>query len=265
MRYSTTTLSLLDGFSKEPLPLQVVEVNPNQLTKQSITLSVNGQTITLMENQDYAMSVDGNDATGYRYTYNIKASAFEEDGALREGAYVVTFFSEDAAGNANSNRSNATVEEDGSENLLDINFTLDNTDPLVRITGIENGERITADQRDVVVYFSDSSEVAKVVINVNGKEIVLEGDELAALNGQYTVHLTESADDQIISATVYDAAGNAIESGSYSVYLNSNILRQFVHNRGLFFGSLAGVLVAGTGGFFLLAKKKKKKDEDETK
>ena len=260
-----TTLSLLDGFSKEPLPLQVVEVNPNQLTKQSITLSVNGQTITLMENQDYAMSVDGNDATGYRYTYNIKASAFEEDGALREGAYVVTFFSEDAAGNANSNRSNATVEEDGSENLLDINFTLDNTDPLVRITGIENGERITADQRDVVVYFSDSSEVAKVVINVNGKEIVLEGDELAALNGQYTVHLTESADDQIISATVYDAAGNAIESGSYSVYLNSNILRQFVHNRGLFFGSLAGVLVAGTGGFFLLAKKKKKKDEDETK
>lgn len=242
----------VSGYARSSTDLQIIEFNPNQLSESTVTLTVNGKTITLNRGSDYSMVASGNDSSGYRYLYSIFSTAFEESGEVREGAYIVTLSSVDSAGNTNSNRSNADLDSEGNESTLELNFTIDATPPLVMITGIQDGDRIQESNREVTVYFSDGNEVASVEIYLNDElTYTFAGQELASLGGEYLFNLVERDNDQTLRVLVRDLAGNEADSGNYRFYLNSSALMQFAHNRGLLYGSISGAVVLAGGIIYL--------------
>ncbi len=260
------TLQLIGTkYSRQAVPLVISELNPNELDQSSIgvTMAYNGRVVTLERDTDYTVSKTGNSISGYTYNYTVMASIFEnERGILQEGAYIITLSSRDAAGNANSNRSNT----DENESVLELNFTLDATAPSISLAGIEDGENVQAISREVTVYFSDSDAVAELEIVLNGESVYrLTGDELNGLSGSYTFPLTEQNYEQTVQIVARDSAGNTTDLDSYHFYMNSNALNQILHwistNPGIVVGGGSGVAAAVGGLIFLLSRRKKKKQQ----
>lgn len=253
--YDAATKALLEGKITNSAPeLKIVEINPDKLTEHSVSLSVNGTVNTLVEGEDFSVVKSGVESTWMEYIYTIYSSAFETDGALVEGSYIVMLYSKDDAGNTNSNRTNV--------NSLNADFTIDTTAPMVSITGIDTEKSMTETEREITVYFDDSTAISKVEIYANGELIkVLEGEELAELNGEYKFMIQEDDDEQTLQVRVYDAAGNVTESDMYSFFLNSGFWKRFMYNKPLFYGSIAGVAGLLILIIILLLKRKKENEE----
>lgn len=242
------------GYANKAPMLKVIEINPDKLTEYGISLSVNGSTQALVEGTDFTVEKLERNGEWKQYIYTIYESAFLSNEELTEGDYVVTLTSMDTAGNANSNRTNT--------NELPMLFTIDTTEPVVSLTGILEGDTIRESSRDITVYFSDSSDVNRVEIYLNGEVVkVLEGEELAAANGSYTITANESSEDQEVYAIVTDAAGNQTVTESLHFYLNSSTLQQFFHNTPLVIGVGVGLLALFALIFFLVFKRRKKDEQ----
>jgi hypothetical protein len=68
----------------------------------------------------------------------------------------------------------------------------------------------------------------------------------------------DSTEAHTVKLLCKDAAGNEIECEVTDFYVTTNILVRYWNNKGLFFGSIGGVLALAAGLIVLLAKKKKK-------
>ena len=93
-------------------------------------------------------------------------------------------------------------------------------------------------------------------IYLNGEQVkVLEGEELAACNGSYTITAEESGEDQEVYAIVTDAAGNQITTESLNFYLNSSAFSQFFHNTPLVIGTVVVLLLLMMILFFIFKRR----------
>ena len=258
--YDETTRLLLDGgFTNGAPVLKFLETNPNKLKSHSISISVNGSTRTLKEGTDYEVKLLSSGGW-QQYLYTILESAFlNDEGEPIQGKYEITILSEDEAGNENSNRTNV------QGNAMAVSYTIDKEGATgyIDVSGLKEGKNsITAANTEITVHWEDNNGMSKVEIYVNGKLFkTLEGQELADANGTYTFTLDESQDVQSVYAVLTDVAGNETTLDQVSFYLNSSSFQQFLHNKPLFYGTLAVILAAAALVIILIVKKRKKDQE----
>lgn len=222
--YDEATQKLLDsGYGKTAPTLVIQEINPNTIKNEKIVLSSGSESVTLKKGTDYTVqSTTGKDCwNGAIYTVN--ASVFERNGKLAEGTYELSLYSEDSANHSNSNR----VNEAG----LPIRFTLDTSAPVVVITGIDDGDRIRSENRDVTLFYSDSSGIKEIIVYLDGQEYLrLSAEEIAKHPDSYTFTIDQSNSNRVLTVSVLDKADNEVKTEEINFFLNSSVIQQYLHN-----------------------------------
>ncbi|MGN0492055.1 MAG: hypothetical protein ACI4F7_00250, partial [Acutalibacteraceae bacterium] len=250
-----STKDLNGTFTQEEKDVVIKEVNSNELSNIKITLFKNNETITLKEGRDYKISVTGGNGQWYEYIYTILKSNFADD-----GVYKVTVYSEDAAGNVAENTLDTKT--------TDVNFGIDKTAPSINIKNIKNGITYAVDSLDVTLSAADNLKLTKVVVMLDGKEAASwTGDTLDTFinSGEdFTFNVNgDSTEAHTVKVIATDAAGNVYEEDVSDFYVTTNLWVRYYNNKPLFFGSIAGVLVAAGLIIFLVVFKRRKNEEKE--
>jgi len=249
------TKAIKDGYSKEAIAIEVIEINPNEVENQAVSAIINSGSgfEDYIEGETLTIAKSGSEESWKRYTYTISADAFMDGDALKQGKYEMSFYSEDTAGNKNSNETNVDLEA----NTCELSFTLDNTAPVVEIVNLEDDQTIEYESYDVTIRFSDGYALKKVEIWLDGELYkTLEGEELASANGEYVLTIPEMVDEREINVHAVDVAGNEYTTDTLHFFINSNWFLRFYHNKPLFFGSIGGGVIL-IGLIVLLIKKMK--------
>lgn len=266
--------------------LVVTEINPNKVWQDSthtvegsiITIAANGTSITLVPGEDYTVTVTENGNGGskwYEYTYHIDPSVFLNNDELVDGEYTIFFYSEDEAGNKNTNETNlgSTLMQDiDGEYSGKITFVLDHQDPVVTILNIEEGGQYVEENREVEINISDNSPVS-IAVYIN--DLLVEFVEVAdgqpinsdwltydPISGNYILNMSAKDEPQNVRVVVTDAAGNVFEQTVGDITLTENLWVQFINNELLVIGSVVG-LIGLIILIILLLKRKKKEEEPE--
>ena len=242
--------------------LVITEYNADKLVVDSlkIEVTVDGRPL---ENVQYIVTPEINDdvAVGdsgwHEYKYTISKENFKTD-----GIYKIYISSEDATGNTPEN----TNYED-----MGILFRVDSTK--AEISSIVGLEENVVNAEEVKVSYSvfDTIGLKRIAVYVDGNlvdEITDFTNDFNSYNGNFT--LTESKYAQSVQIVVEDMAGNitdtSAEDFSSAYVFNGNVtvstdifVRWYAH-KGLFWGSISGVVVlAGALSAFIAAKRKKVK------
>ena len=194
-RISTDTQRLVDDYYTGKAPVvTVTEINIDELEYGEVTISKDGQTVTLAQGSNYVVTKEGADEDWKSYTYSIKPGNFAKD-----GVYSVGFYSKDKASNTSDNRIK------GKE----IEFALDTTAPSIVADGIESGERYKEKTRDVTVDVKDNMFLTNLLVT-DGSTAVLDMSEkeLAENGGVVTFTLDEADEQRDIIITARDKVGN---------------------------------------------------------
>ncbi len=241
--FDAQTQNLLrEVFTNKAPQLQILETNPNRLKSAKVTVSANGTTRTLEERKDYKVNKSENEDEWKQYLYTIFDSAFtDEKGSPVQGEYFITIYSEDEAGNQNSNRTNA------ESNTLSITYTIDNEKPtgFINVKGLkEGGTSIRADAAEISVYWEDNIGLKRVDIYANDTLYkILQGEELADAGGFYEFTLAKSDELQSVYAVLTDLAQNEAVLDKVSFYLKSAAPARMLHEKPAFNGGIAGGIV----------------------
>lgn len=248
----------IDGtYVKEPIDIEISEINANKLENIKITVFRNNETIALEEGHDYRIDLIGGNGQWYQYTYTIFASNFAED-----AVYRVTVYSEDEAGNISEN----TLDTKNSE----IQFGVDGTAPLLMITNAESNVTYAVDNLQVIMTASDNLLLNSVEVYLddynhpyktwNSEEIA----EVLAANETFNFDiLGDSATAHKLKVVCTDEAGNTIEQEVIDFYVTTNLWVRFYTNKPLFYGTIGCTVVAVAVLGRLVAGKKNKKEEAE--
>lgn len=265
--------------------LIVKEINPNEVFHtvdgktvrgSMLTVVANGVSRQLVEGKDYTMTVvpDHKETgdkveTWYTYTYEIDPSVFQDENGFISGRYAILFYSEDAAGNKNTNEANisSTVQENANgEYTGKMEFVLDTMPPVITTTGIESNKVYNAEFQRMEILVSDTTPTG-IQVFLNGTEVALSDAALAdtaawlvldELTGVYTLNVPEQNElfgSQYVSVIAKDAAGNAAESLVEDFNVSTSLLVRVVHNGWIIVGGGLGIAAL----IFLLIQWKKKK------
>lgn len=265
--------------------LVIKEINPNKVWQDDtkkvegsvITIAVNGQSIVLEKDVDYTVTLSEEGAGSnkwYVYTYEIDPSNFAEGEEMVDGNYTILLYGVDEAGNKNTNESNeyGSVQKDSEGNYSGkIVFTLDHKAPVITTYGIESGDSIDAESKQLNISLSDNTP-AGVKVLVNGVEVVLsetmEGLADNALwlayneaTGEYVLNIPESNEKREIVIITTDAAGNASEQVIEDVLITSNWFIRAINNPVIVGGTCTGIVGLVAFIIFLLKKKKNKEEQ----
>ena len=258
--------------------LVIKEINPTQVWQDAehsargslISVAVNGKTITLEEGVHYSLTVveKGNsNSKWYEYTYSIYPDVFHKDGELVDGEYAIYFYSEDEAGNRNSNETNVDVEGDYSGK---ISFVLDHQLPIVTILGIEENERSFDTNRRVEINVSDNTPtILEIYINDELVERVEVSDGMDVSSdwfyydettNSYYLNISGKEIMQDLKVVVTDAAGNKFEQEINRLMLTDDVFAQYINSVPAILISIV-MLIALIILILLLLKKRKKKEQ----
>lgn len=226
---SEATQQLVDNYYTNRAPdLGVTEINVNTLKSKEITYALNGDIKTLEPNTEYSVQESGTETSWKQYDYNIFSSNFTQ-----EGIYDITIYSEDEAGNANSNHTERVKEY--SKN---ISFVLDQTAPSITISGVEEDGRYDTDTRLISVGYSENFAIDTITITNGDKTDSYTADQLNATGDTLEFEVPASNSKQTVTVTAADKAGNTVMVESPRFLLTSNKLIQFVNNTPLLVGSI---------------------------
>ena len=226
---SEATQQLVDNYYTNRAPdLGVTEINVNTLKSKEITYALNGDIKTLEPNTEYSVQESGTETSWKQYDYNIFSSNFTQ-----EGIYDITIYSEDEAGNANSNHTERVKEY--SKN---ISFVLDQTAPSITISGVEEDGRYDTDTRLISVGYSENFAIDTITITNGDKTDSYTADQLNATGDTLEFEVPASNSKQTVTVTAADKAGNTVTVESPRFLLTSNKLIQFVNNTPLLVGSI---------------------------
>ncbi len=194
-RISTDTQKLVSGYYIGKAPtITVTEINIDELEYGEVTISKDGQTVTLKQGSDYAVAKEGEEENWKSYTYSIKPGNFAKD-----GVYSVGFYSKDKASNTSDNRIK------GKE----IEFALDTTAPSIVADGIESGMTYNEKSREVTVDVKDNMFLTRLTVTDNDEMLVdMSEKELAENGGIVTFTLGEADGLRDVVITAMDKVNN---------------------------------------------------------
>lgn len=258
------------------------EINPNQVWQDGnrsqegsvLTIVVNGTTRVLTEGVDYTVSVaqEGTESTKwYVYTYEVDPAIFADGEGTMDGRYSLLFYSEDEAGNKNTNESNEfgmiQLGLDG-EYTGKVEFTLDDTTPIISTVGIESEGSYDAENQKLSIFLSDNTPVS-IFVKLNSQSVDLA--EAAGANNAawliwddaqacYVLNVPEQNTlfgRQNVEIKVTDAAGNIAEAEIADFTVSSNLFVRFVNS--IWFWVVCAALILLVLLIIVLVKRKQKK------
>ena len=244
--FSEETREFLDKYyMQEPEELTIYETNIDGLKSIGVMVGLNGETTKLRKGVDYTAEEMSTEKGWSVWEYNIKAKCFED-----EGLYEVRVESVDDAGN----------RQDNSLKEKPIAFAIDRTPPSVVMTGIEDAQRYAETSREISVMLSDNIAIGSANVMINGKLAEeFKSVDIDANGGRILYSLKGTDEWQSVEIVAYDAAGNEARTGKRTVFVSANKFRQFIENKPVFYGTIAGVsAIAGAAAAFLIMRRKKK-------
>lgn len=251
---STETEKLNGTYTQKPVDVVVTETNPNKLSNVKVTLFKNNETLILAEGKDYKLDVAGGKGEWYVYTYTIFAENFADD-----AVYRLSFHSEDEAGNIAENTLDTKDMEMG--------FGVDKTRPNIIVTNLEKGKTYALDNMKVLFSADDNLLLTSVTVYLDDYETVYRtwtAEEIAELTagGDFSFDISgDSKGAHNVKIVCVDAAGNEQVEEITGFYVTTDIFVRYFNNKPLFYGSIAGVIVAAGLFVFLLVYKKKKEEK----
>lgn len=245
--------------------LVVVEVNVDPIEEYGVT--VNGKELT--EGTEYTTEQTSSDGQWSKRTYTIKKDLF-----AAEGEYNVIVSSTDKA---------ETTAFSDVKNLV-LRFVVDQTKPVLTITGLDNGGRYQTELQKVTIIPTDEggrlNSLSVQVLNSDGNPLAddsgnnisnlfnMEGEELLKYleenDGKILVEIPEGLNNKV-RIICNDCAVNAeAETNEYNelfenVTVSPNRLVIFYANKPLFFGTIGGVAAVAAAIIAVLKVKKSKK------
>lgn len=242
------------SYVKDAEDVVITEVNANALKNIRLTLFKNNQTIVLTEGTDYRMDVTGGNGNWYRYVYTIFKKNFKDD-----GAYRLNIHSEDGAGNVAEN----TLDTKGAE----LRFGVDKTAPNIVLLNLESHKTYAVDQMTAEVSASDNLLLKTVTVYLddynqpyrtwNEKEVA----EMAAGNQPYTFDISgDSIHAHNVKVVTTDAAGNEQTAEARGFFVTTNLWIRYYTNKGLFFGTIGGVIGLAAFIVFLIILKRRQRE-----
>ena len=176
--------------------LQIVEMNVDVVEEFDLYISRNGE---LGYQAAYSKEISGSEQTGYTYVYKIDKENFQE-----EGAYRLSLYSKDRAGNEVNNATNIRGNE--------ISFIVDNTAPKVIIDGVESGGIYDVESQEVQVIVTDNFQLAEaefMLVDKN-REVLKRWDYMALADedGMMKIVIPQYDGEVSLCYRVKDAAGN---------------------------------------------------------
>lgn len=245
----------------------IVEVNVDPIENYTVTL--NGK--ELVEGTDYTTVQTSKDGEWSKRTYTIKKSLFEA-----EGEYSIIVSSTDKA--------DTTAYSDVKN--LSLAFVVDQTKPVLTITGLAAGGRYQTDAQTVTLIPTDEggrlNSLSVVVLDSNGNPLKddngtdisvrfdMSGEELLKYleenDGKVTFTIPEGLNNQV-KIICNDCAVNADNlTNEYSelferVTVSQNQFVIFYANTPLFIGTIVGVLAIIILIILLVKRKKDKKNK----
>jgi hypothetical protein len=261
------TRALLDGYYTNGLTedLHITVINVDEVENFVITTSRGLiDSHDLVEGEDYAIEME-EITGGYQYTITIFKETFDKD-----GAYTISVYTEDMAGNTSTN-----VSADEAHGM-ELSFYLDTEAPSIVLNNLDKGETYavesydegsitvsdqTLDEVTVVISYKDGETITYVWGSEDINTADFNGTFVARLNGDKAIQQSTRKFAKItIHVTAKDKAGNVIEGpytetadgietdDSYGFYVTTDLMTRFYANKGLFYGTIAGVLVIAAGG-----------------
>ncbi len=249
----------------------IVEVNVDPIEEYKVSL--NGKELT--EGTDYTTTQTSKDGEWSKRTYTIKKSLFEAEG---EYSIIVT-----------STDKTATTAFSDVKNLS-LAFVVDQTKPVLTITGLEAGGRYQTNAQTVTLIPTDEggrlNSLTVLVLDSNGNPLKddsgadisvrfeMSGEELLKYleenDGKVTFTVPEGLNNQV-KIVCNDCAVNAEDlTNEYNelferVTVSQNQLVIFYANTPLFVGTIVGVLAVAGLIVFLIKRKKDKKNKTAAK
>lgn len=274
--------------------LVITEYNADRILEGSLQILItrDGETVDVdfTSNPENINAQVGIGESGwYQYVYTVKASNFEKDGVYKI-SLTSKYAADDTAENESTSVPENSIDEQGKEILDTMNFTVDSVAPEIR--NIVNLDKKIADKDKIV---DGKLNVKYTIVDVGGLktiEIIVNGNTIQTLTaediadnaynftGSFDLEEQNGTNAHKVQIKVTDLAGNVTDTNSEDflnahsednenstyvffneVTVSRNFFVRWYANTGLFWGSIAGVVVLAAGIWFVIAAKKKKKEE----
>lgn len=238
-----STSQLVEQFyTNQEQDIVITEVNVDTLQYGEISYSLDGNIVILEQGKDYEVASRMDSSNWKMYEYRIKAENFRQ-----EGSYVVSLYSEDQAQNRSSNKAKGT----------EISFVIDKTAPSIVVAGVEDNGQYVDVSRNITVDTQDNILLDSVGVYTNDEKKTSVGrKELLENNGQVSLALSGSNQQQSLYVEARDAAGNAARSRDIRFLITKNVLVQWYSNLPLCVGSIGATAAAGAAGITVFRKRR---------
>ena len=215
--------------------LEIVEMNVDRVEEFDLYISKNGE---LGTKAVFAKEISGSESTGYTYVYKIDKTNFTE-----EGAYRLSLYSKDRAGNEINNAADLQGKE--------ITFIVDNTAPKVIIDGTVSADAKEAGPQEIQIVVTDNFSLAEAeFMIVNKDNDVLEYWDYMALAGEgetMSITLVPYEEEVSLVYRVKDAAGNEAQQRFDRQTVENRITPYYDSQEYIPYGGIAAALAVLAG------------------
>lgn len=220
-------------FQKLPSDIVLVQTSVDRLDMNGFSVVVlrNGEQIEVPKGS-WNVKESGGDKQKWTYTITVNKDFFTED-----GAYQVQMFSKAVDGTKESSMAQEYA------------FVIDNTKPVIYISGVEDKTVYKALEKDVTVEVRDLSGVAELAILLNDVE-----QPYTEENGVYKFTMPANSKSNDLFVEAKDRAGNMERAGVVEIFLTSSDIEALWHKSwvrwlvglvGLLFAAVIALIVRG--------------------